>query len=187
MTKQSARENDLIGTANYRKFLSEARRFFQRCVAYLRRISASTLKDDVIKSLTFTCVPICQKATLDELSILVTQFPNVIPQEDITQLDTEFVEYQCTSEIDLPSYLNENKTSNRIDFIWHEITKIIDQCTVQPKFKHLPKLMKFLLSVPLSNAYCESIFSTVKKICTDDRHSLGKHVKEGVLINQQLV
>ena len=122
----------------------------------------------LIKSLTFTRVPNCQEAILDELSILVTQFPNVIPQKDITQLDNEFLEYQCTSKIELPSYLNENKTPNRIDFIWHEIAKIINQCTVQSKFKHLPKLMKFLLSIPLSNAYCESIFSTVKKKCTDD-------------------
>ena len=83
--------------------------------------------------------------------------------------------------------IKQNKTPTRIDFIWHEIAKIIDQCTVQPKFKHLPKLLKFLLSIPLSNAYCESILSKVKKICTDDRHNLGKHVKEGVLINQQLV
>ena len=83
--------------------------------------------------------------------------------------------------------IKQNKTPTRIDFIWHEIAKIIDQCTVQPKFKHLPKLLKFLLSIPLSNAYCESILSKVKKICTDGRHDLGKHVKEGVLINQQLV
>ena len=35
MTKQSGRENNLTGTANYRTFLSEARKFFQRCMTYL--------------------------------------------------------------------------------------------------------------------------------------------------------
>ena len=40
------------------------------------------------------CVSDCQKATLNKLSISVTCFPNVIPQEDITQLETEFLEYQ---------------------------------------------------------------------------------------------
>ena len=109
MTKQFAGENDLIGTARYRKYLSEARKFFQQCVTYVRK--------SMIKSLTFICVPDRQNATLDELSILVTRFPNVIPQEDITQLETEFLEYQCTSEKELPSYLNENKIPNRIDFI----------------------------------------------------------------------
>ena len=46
------------------------------------------LKNDVIKSLTFIRLPDRQKATLDELSILVTSFPNFIPQEEITQLET---------------------------------------------------------------------------------------------------
>ena len=92
LTKQFAGENDLIGTARYRKVLSESGKFFQRCVTYLRK-SMPVLKNDVIKSLTFIHVPDRQKATLDELSILVTRFPNVIPQEDITQLETEFLEY----------------------------------------------------------------------------------------------
>ena len=153
MTKQFAGENDLIGIARCRKFLSEARKFFQRCATYLRK-SMPVLKNDVIKSLTFIRVPYGQKATLDELSISVTRFPNVIPQEDITQLETEFLEYQCTSEKELPSYLNENKISNRIDFIWNEIAKVSDPCTSQTKFKHLPKLVKFLLLIPHSNAYC---------------------------------
>ena len=61
-------------------------------------------------------MPDRRKSTLDELSILVTRFPNAIRQEDITHLDTEFLEYQSTSEKGLPSYLNENKTPN-IDFI----------------------------------------------------------------------
>ena len=40
------------------------------------------------------CVSGCQKATLNKLSISVTRFPNLIPQENITQLETEFLEYQ---------------------------------------------------------------------------------------------
>ena len=51
------------------------------------------LKDNDIKYLTFICVPDCQKATLDELTILVTSFPNVIPQEAMTHVETEFLEY----------------------------------------------------------------------------------------------
>ena len=55
MTKQFDRENDLIGAARYRKFLSEARNFFQCCVTYLRK-SMPVLKDNVIGSLTFLYV-----------------------------------------------------------------------------------------------------------------------------------
>ena len=80
MTKLFAGENDLIRTPRYRKFISEARKFFQRCVTYIRK-SMPVLKNDVIKSLTFIRVPDRQKATLEELRILVTRFPNVISQE----------------------------------------------------------------------------------------------------------
>ena len=80
MNKLFAGENDLIGAPRYRKFLSEARKFFQRCVTYLRK-SMPVLKNDEIKSLTFIRVPDCRKVILEELSILVTRFPNVIPQE----------------------------------------------------------------------------------------------------------
>ena len=51
--------------------------------------------------------------------------------------------------------------------------------------------MKFLLLITHSNAHSESIFSTGKKICTDDRHNLCKDPAEGhaktSVYNQQLV
>ena len=74
--------------------------------------------------------------------------------------------------------MNKKKAQNKIYFIWNEIAKISDPCTSQPKFKHPPKLVKYLLLIPHSNANCESIFSIVKKICTDDRHNLGKDATE---------
>ena len=64
----------------------------------------------MIKSLTSIWLPDHQNITLDELSILVTRFLNIIRQEGITQLETEFLAYQRTSEKELPSYLNENNT-----------------------------------------------------------------------------
>ena len=39
--------------------------------------------------------------------------------------------------------------------------------------------MKFLLLIPHSNAYCKSIFSTIKNVCTDGRHNLDKNPTEG--------
>ena len=85
--KQFGWENDLIGTATYRKFLSKSRKLLQRCVTYLSK-SMPVLKTGLIKIFTFICLPDPHKATLDQLSILVTHFPNFIPQEDIIQLET---------------------------------------------------------------------------------------------------
>ena len=130
--------NNYIGLMT-KQFLSEARKFFQRYVTYVRK-SMPLLKDDVINSLTFISVTDCQKVTLEELNILVTRFITVIPQEDITPFETEFLEYQCTSEKELLSYLNESKTLSRIDFIWNGIPKISEPCPGWPKCKHVPKI-----------------------------------------------
>lgn len=110
------------------KNLSETIKFFQQCVTYLRLLML-VLKNDLIEFLKFILVPDRQKATVDELSILVTRFPNVIPQENITQLETGFLDYLSTSEKKLPSYLNQNNTPKRIDFIWNEIADINGLCT----------------------------------------------------------
>ena len=43
--------------------------------------------------------------------------------------------------------------------------------------KHLNKLIYTLVNLALNtylNSYCESIFSTIRKICTDGLHNLGK-------------
>ena len=39
-------------------------------------------------------------------------------------------------------------------------------------FKHLVDFGKVLPLIPHSNSYCESIFSTIRKICTGGRHNL---------------
>ena len=116
--------NNYIGLMT-KQFFSEARKFFQRYVTYLRK-SMPLLKDDVINSLTFISVTDCQKVTLEELNILVTRFITVFHRRTSPRL--KFLEYQCTSEKELLSYLNESKTLSRIDFIWNGITKISDPC-----------------------------------------------------------
>ena len=57
VTKQYAKDNDIIGTSEYNKFL---------------QTSMLVLKNDVIKSLTFLCLSERHQATLDE------RFPRVI-------------------------------------------------------------------------------------------------------------
>ena len=160
MTKQFASENDFTGTARYIKFLSESIKFFQRCVTYLRK-SMPVLKNDLIKSLTFIRLPDCQKATLNELSILVTRFPKCYSTGGYHSAWNWIFWVPMYIWERATIYLNEHKIPNRIDFTWNEIAKVNDPCTGQPKFKHLPKLEKFLLLIPHLNVYCERSFSTV--------------------------
>ena len=67
MTKQYARENDVIEASEYKKFLKEVRAIFIKCAKYLQT-SMPRLKNDVIKSLTLPRLPERhQEASLDEL------------------------------------------------------------------------------------------------------------------------
>ena len=52
MTKQYARDSDIIGTSKYKTLLKEVNAFFIKCAKYLQT-SMSVLKNYAIKSLTF--------------------------------------------------------------------------------------------------------------------------------------
>ena len=132
------------------------------------------LKNDVLKSLTLPCLPERHQARLDEL---MQRFSRIIT--DINALESEFLEYQATPDDEFPAYFDEDDKSMRIDHIYHQISKQIDLYSGQPHFKHLAEFAKFLLLILHSNSYCESIFSTTRKICTDGRHNLVKDAKQG--------
>ena len=84
----------------------------------------------------------------------------------MNDLELEFLEYQATPDDEFPAYFEDNMPM-RIDHIWHQISEQIDIYSGQPRFKHLAEFPNFLLSIPHNNSYCESIFSTIRKICTD--------------------
>ena len=61
-----------------------------------------------------------------------------------------------------------NKTAfaeKKVDEKWAIIFK-------DPSFIHLKKLVSMLLSIFSTNAYCESVFSVVKNVKTDERNRM---------------
>ena len=157
ITKQYARDNDIIENSEYKKFVKEVRAFFIKCAKYLQT-SMPVLKNDVIKSLTLPRLPERHQATLDEL---MQRFSRIIT--DMNALESEFLEYQATPDDEFPAYFDEDDKSMLIDYICHQISKQIDLYSGQPHFKHLAEFAKFLLLILHSNSYCESIFSTTRK------------------------
>ena len=176
MTKQFARDSDILGTPKYRKFLNEARSFYMKCVKYMQT-SMPVFRSKIIKSLTFLRLPERHNATSDELQEIVQRFPKVITNTDA--LESEFLEYQATPDDELPAYFDNDGKPFRIDYVWNQISKITVAHTGQPRFQHLAHLAKFLLLIPHSNSFCESVFSTIRKICSDGRHNLGKDATLG--------
>ena len=68
-----ARDSDIIGNSEYKKFLKAVRAFFIKSAKYLLT-SMPVLKNDVIKSLAFLHLPERYQATLDELHVLMQRF-----------------------------------------------------------------------------------------------------------------
>ena len=87
----------------------------------------------------------------------------------MSALESDFFEHQ-----QFPVYFDEDDKPMHIDHTRHQISKQTDLWTGQPRFKHLAEFAKFLFLIPHSNSYCESIFSTVRKIRTDGRHNIGE-------------
>ena len=139
--------------------------------------SIPELKNDVIKSLTFLRLPERHQATLDELHVLMQRLQRVIT--DMNALQSEFLEYQATTDDEFPVCFDEDDKPMRTDHIWHQSSKQIDLYSGEHRFKYLAEFPRFLLLFSHSNSYCESILSGIGKIFTDGRHNLGKDATQG--------
>jgi hypothetical protein len=84
---------------------------------------------------------------------------------------SEFCLYQASSDEELD--LSVEDADFRIDVFWSELAK-----KKQLLFPHLAEVAKVILLVPHSNAFCEGLFSIVRKVVTDQRSQLGRN-KEG--------
>ena len=90
------------------------------------------------------------------------RFPRFIP--DMNALESKLFEYQATPDDEFPVYFHNDNNIMHTDHTWHQISKQIDLYSGHPRFKHLAELAKFPFLILHSNSYCESIFSTIRKI-----------------------
>ena len=81
----------------------------------------ASVKNDVIKSLTFLLLPERHQATLDELHVLIQRLAMVIT--NMNSLKSGFLEYQATPDDEFPAYFDEDEKPMRINHIWHQISK----------------------------------------------------------------
>ena len=92
----------------------------------------------------------------------------VVPEEERDNLCREFCSYQIDDE--LPAF----RPGDRVDQFWTTVGRMRDGATGNLSYPALARLAKHILLIPHSNSYCESLFSMVRKITTDQRSSLGR-------------
>ena len=110
------------------------------------------------------------KSKRNNVSLLIKHFLQVVQTENLHKLHAELLDYQNETARELPSETNSDKVRKRIDLFWLEVSKMRDSITGIQRFPILSTLARFLLLIPHSNAFCEGVFSTVRKILTDSRY-----------------
>ena len=162
--KQYAVAEDIIGTPRYIKFLREVQSFFITSSKYLLN-SMPTLRDPLLKCLSIFLRP-SERSKIEEehVSLLIKRFPQVLQTENLHKLHAELLDYQNETASELPSETDSDKVRKRIDLFWFEVSEMKDSITGIQRFPNLSTLARFLLLIPHSNAFCEGVFSTVRKI-----------------------
>uniref|UniRef100_H3AC39 HAT C-terminal dimerisation domain-containing protein n=1 Tax=Latimeria chalumnae TaxID=7897 RepID=H3AC39_LATCH len=159
------RKQDLDGSCEVGKFHAEMRGFYQKALVYMKQ--KFPLKDSILKAVVVFDPENRVKSNLSMIETPLEKFPDVIPQNRTNELFMEFMLYTCP---DLPTFSSQE---DRIDKFWHQVSQLIEPATGQQQFRLLSQLAKYALLLPHSNAFCESIFSTVRKNTTEARSSLG--------------
>ena len=168
-------EEDFLDSSAQRIFFNGVRDFYVSVAStIIRKFPFSdTLVDDVA-----IFIPI-HRATLswNQVSHLAQRFSASVPQSSFDALQEEVLDYKLAPSLTLPT-VEQRSTEDSLDgtklcSYWQEVGRMM---TVdgRPRFPHLTCLAKCVLSLPVSNADTERVFSVVRKIVTDYRTEMDQ-------------
>lgn len=159
------RMRDEIPISSLRRFFISVRKFY---ISITSKMLAKFPFDDPV---------VCGLALLNPknrgdlppsaITDIARRFPNLVAEEDFTNLEEEFLDYQTTPASEFPSC-----DSVRTDEFWGSILHLSNRITQKSRFPLMKKVISAVLTIPNSNADCERVFSIVKKIQTDMRSNL---------------
>ena len=98
------------------------------------------------------------------------RYPNLLLFEEPSEFDSlteEFNEYQLLRDSDIPDHVMESCKTDRgdlkLDSLWSFIRQMKDHAENALLFPRLWKVVRFILTIPHSNAGEERVFSIVRK------------------------
>lgn len=151
-------------------FCAEAELFLTRAIQYLKeRYNFS--EDSLFKKLSVFSLKSEKLFSWEELSLL-PELLNILSEVD---QDGLYTDYCCLKEI-FQHLQKKNTISN--DKIWAYFFK---KCS-NNNMKNFKKIVSFVLSIPVSNAYCERVFSLLNNLYTNDRNRMGMDLIKAELL-----
>ena len=139
------------------------------------------IDDDILKSLNILNPTTINSTSASTVVRLANMFSNIISENKVERIDTEWREIQFMDPSELPS-----SSEHRTDVVafWDTISQMTDT-SGEYRFPIVSRLMTSLLSLPHSNAEVERIFSQVAITKTKLRNSLKSSTLDSILVTKQ--
>jgi hypothetical protein len=152
---------DEIPPSSLSRFFSSVRKFYE--VVTAKMLEKFLFKDPIVNCLKFLNPAMRRELPPSTITDLARRFPSLVPKDQWDQLEEEFMDFQITPALELPSF----GEGTRPDVFWGEVTAMRNRINNTLRFPMLSKFVRAMIIIPNSNADCERIFSMVKKIQTD--------------------
>lgn len=149
--------------------------YIEACSQIIQRFS---LRNNPIKKFEFLDPAIVKSGTIQSISDVAILFPNIVNNNDLQALDTEWRILRNCKEIET--------FSNEAVGFWQEVSKMkLGDGT--PVFKILTNFVFTILSLPHSSANVERIFSDINLTKTKQRNKLNNETISGLLHTRRYI
>lgn len=136
--------------------------------------------NEVVKGLEFLSPEVVASRRIESIVQMALHFPNLVEQENMQALDTEWRDLRNDSKI-------KAATNEDMEKYWQRIITTVNPADGNLLYPQLSKFITSLLSLPHSSAAVERIFSAINIIKTKQRNQLSTETIEGLLYTKQLL
>lgn len=157
-------------------FYADVREFYCAALGYMKK--RFPMKNAVLKAARYLDPRKRLFVPFEDIMGMLSYFSGIISDGEVDSLQCEYELYQISKNTEIGLTEEQDQGSVRIDSIWQQISSLTYPSSGQKMYPLLCKLSKYLLLIPHSNAYCETIFNMVRKVQTETRSQLGKDNKQ---------
>ena len=155
--------------------------FFNRVRGFYRAVSSTIIKkfsfdDNLVDDVAFLLPENRDKVTTALVLRLARRFSAATPHDCRDELEEEALDYILLPQSSLPTSGSESVEQSKSDEVCTYWTQVGKMTTLMGtvRFPNLSQLAKCILSLPVSNAETERVFSIVRKIVTDYRTQIDQ-------------
>lgn len=161
--------------------------FFVKCRSFMIKLaqelrSRLPFDNDIFEILQFLDPKVSVQGTIPSLVHVCNKFPTMFDESSITDIDSEWRALLFCSEAER---LLQDMPSISVEDFWHKVSLIRDSNSQKLCFPSLSRFARDLLCLPVSNAACERVFSSVNLIKTKLRNRFSTESVANIIFAKQ--